>query len=254
MTNFSQVAYGYLRVSTSEQGETGLGLDVQEDQIRNYCGQNQINLLKIFKDPGHSGADANRPGLQQMITLAKENKISLILIAHSSRLARDSMLAEIIYRDLRKHGITLISVSQANYYEQDGDFQRKLARTIFDAFDEYEKSLISWRLKNGRSKRAELGGWHGGWVYGYNHGKNGRLIINVKEAEVVKRIFYFKRYKKWSAGGIAEILNQENVPTKRKNTKWHSLTIKKILENPIYRGRIRYQGKIYNGKHESIIK
>ncbi len=258
MKNLSQEiqrqAYGYIRVSTSEQSESGLGLDVQQSQIEKYCKDKGIELIKIFEDPGFSGADADRPGLQSLIIQAKSNGVNLILLAHSSRLARDSMLAEIIYRDLRKNGITLVSVAQPSYYEEDGDFQRKLVRTILSAFDEYEKSLISWRLKNGRAKRVELGGWHGGWVYGYRHGKKGKLIINQKEADTVKKMFYLRKSKRMSHTGIARVLNSEGIPTKKKDAKWHSATVKKMLNNPIYKGLLNYRGKTYQGHHEKIIK
>lgn len=246
-------AYGYVRVSSSEQSEHGLGLEVQKDQVKKYCDDHDITLIKVFEDPGLSGADANRPGLQSLITQAKNDGTKLILIAHSSRLARDSMLSEIIYRDLRKHGISLISVSQPNYYEDDGDFQRKLIRTILDAFDEYEKSLIAWRLKNGRAKRVSLGGWHGGWIYGYRPTKNGELVIEPKESEIVKKIFQCKKNKHMNLCQIAKLLNAEKVPTKKEGSKWYPATIKKILKNKIYTGSLSYRGNVYHGNHEPII-
>ncbi len=251
--NDHTTAYGYLRCSTSEQAVHGLGLDVQKDQIKKYCTEHSIKLVQVFEDPGLSGADANRPGLQSLITHVKSNGTKLILIAHSSRLARDSMLAEIIYRDLRKHGISLVSVSQPNYYEDEGDFQRKLIRSIMDSFDEYEKSLIAWRLKNGRAKRVSLGGWHGGWIYGYRATKNGGLVIEPKEAEIVRRIFHCKKNKRMNFCQIAKLLNEEAIPTKKRGSKWYPATVKKILKNRIYTGSLSYRGNIYNGNHEPII-
>ena len=242
---------GYARVSTLDQAEYGLGLQIQKDQIKTYCKKHHLELEKIYEDDGHSGADANRPALQELLTRIKEGGIKKIVIAHSSRFARNSLLSEIIYRDLRKNSVELISVNQPDYYEQEGDFQRKLIRTILDAFDEYEKSLIAYRLKGGKRKKAQNGGFHGGLVYGYDSNK-GKLILNKIESEIIKKIFYWRKRKKMNFSQIAGKLNRMGVKTKY-SRKWHPYTVQKILENPIYKGKIRFLGKKYSGVHQKII-
>ncbi len=249
METLKKSALGYSRVSTVDQAEYGYGLEYQRSEIQKYCGS-KIDLKEIFSDDGFSGADPNRPALQEMINKAKQEGVNLIVIAHSSRFYRDSMLSEIAYRDLQKHGIKIISTSQPNYYEEDGDFQRKLIRTILDAFDEYERSLIAYRLKNGKRKKAELGGFHGGFVFGYRS-RGGKLEINEAESKVVKEIFKLKRKKRMKLTKIAEHLNSNGVKT-RLHGSWHASTVRSILNNPIYAGRIRFGGKIYIGVHEAL--
>ena len=124
---------------------------------------------------------------------------------------------------------------------------------MLGVFAEFEKAMITLRMKNGRDSAVAKGRWHGGSIYGYQH-ENGRLIIDPQEAEIVKRIFYLRKRKKLNPTKIAELLNHENIPTKRKHTRWHGYTVKKILGNSLYRGRIRYKGKTYDGTHEPIIK
>lgn len=242
---------GYVRVSTINQTEHGHGLEIQKDQIKKYCKKNNLELEKIYEDNGRSGADPNRPSLQELLIKVKENGIKKIIISHSSRFARDSLLSEIIYRDLRKNKIELISVSQPGYYEQEGDFQKKLIRTVLDAFDEYEKSLIAYRLKGGRRKKAQQGGFYGGAVYGYQS-KNKKLVINEEEARVVKKIFYWKRNKKLNYSKIAVKLNLLKIRTKY-GKNWFPYTVQKIIKNPIYRGKIKFLGKKYQGVHQKII-
>ena len=48
-------ALGYVRVSTDEQAERGLGLEAQRQRIRAYCEMKGLRLTTIFEDPGLSG-------------------------------------------------------------------------------------------------------------------------------------------------------------------------------------------------------
>ncbi len=244
-------ALAYLRVSTTDQAEYGFGLDIQRSEVQKYCRNKDLELKEIFSDDGFSGADPDRPQLQELLSRAKNEKVEFIIIAHSSRLFRDSMLSEIVYRDLRKNNINLISTSQPNYYEEDGDFQRKLIRTILSAFDEYERSLIAYRLRGGKRKKAELGGFHGGFVFGYRS-KDGKLEPHETEAEVVRQIFILKKKKKMNLTFIASHLNNTGVKTRLRG-KWHPSTVKSILNNPIYHGKIRFGGKEYDGTHEKLL-
>lgn len=60
---------------------------------------------------------------------------------------------------------------------------------MISAFADYERSIITMRTKAGRIKKAKGGGYAGGnLTYGYDI-KDGNLVLNKKELEVVKRIF-----------------------------------------------------------------
>ena len=251
METLKKSALGYCRVSTTDQAEYGYGLDYQRSEIQKFCKDKKLELKEIFSDDGFSGADPNRPKLQELLSRSKDEKIEFIIIAHSSRLFRDSMLSEIVYRDLRKNNIKLVSTSQPNYYEEDGDFQRKLIRTILDAFDEYERSLIGYRLKNGKRKKSENGGFGGSHIFGYRS-VNGKLEIYEPEAEVVKEIFYLKKKKRMHFTCIAGYLNSNGIKT-RLHGHWYASTVKGILENPVYKGKTRSRGQLFNGTHERLI-
>jgi DNA invertase Pin-like site-specific DNA recombinase len=51
-----RTSLGYVRVSTDEQAERGLGLEAQRQRIRAYCEMKGLHLATIFEDPGLSGA------------------------------------------------------------------------------------------------------------------------------------------------------------------------------------------------------
>jgi DNA invertase Pin-like site-specific DNA recombinase len=54
---------GYLQVSTTEQKDEGVSLDVQRERIIAYCKMFQHNLIAIYADD-HTGRNMERPGFQ----------------------------------------------------------------------------------------------------------------------------------------------------------------------------------------------
>ena len=81
---------GYVRVSTDEQVNSGLGLESQIKKIKAYCDLYELELVDIVKDEGLSGKTLNREGLQNVLSLLKNDKnISGVVIAKLDRLTRN---------------------------------------------------------------------------------------------------------------------------------------------------------------------
>lgn len=84
-------AYGYSRVSTQEQGRSGLGLSAQRDTIETFCQVHGITLLGIVQEvQTGKGQDAlaRRPKLAALLKQCRREKAALI-VARTSRLARN---------------------------------------------------------------------------------------------------------------------------------------------------------------------
>jgi len=240
----------YCRTSTENQREEKT-IELQVDTLNKYAQKHSMDIVKWFKDDGVSGSLKDRPQLLRLIKYLEINDVDGVIIYKLDRLARDLFVQEGLIKEFAKLKKIVISTLEPDL--DSNDPFRTAFRQMLGVFSEFEKAMITLRMKNGRDNSVAKGKWHGGQVYGYDN-KNGKLIINKDEAEVIKKIFYLKRYKKMSPYKIARLLQQENIPTKRKNTKWQPLTVQKMLKNRIYRGHIAYKGKIYVGKHEPIIK
>ena len=73
-------AIGYTRVSTREQGKSGLGIDAQKADIHAFCEQNGIELLDIVQEVASAKGDyRNRPALYTLISQCKKEKCALIV-------------------------------------------------------------------------------------------------------------------------------------------------------------------------------
>ncbi len=79
----------YLRVSTKEQGKSGLGLDAQKRDIRLYLDNYSTTPYKVLKEflEVDSGANSARTTLNDAINLAKKHDATL-LVAKLDRLSR----------------------------------------------------------------------------------------------------------------------------------------------------------------------
>ena len=119
--------------------------------------------------------------------------------------------------------------------------------TILGAVAEMERENILVQTMLGREEKAKQGGWNGGFApYGYEL-VDGKLEIKEDEAVIVKLIF-----DKFVNGGIgystiAGYLNRQGVPKLpsknshgRSFTDWNVHHIKRMLDNPVYTGRVAF--------------
>ncbi len=69
-------AIAYIRVSTNEQADSGLGLESQAERIRAYCTMRKLDLVELVSDPGVSGGKplASREGGQRLLDAIQARK------------------------------------------------------------------------------------------------------------------------------------------------------------------------------------
>lgn len=124
----------YLRVSTKEQGNSGLGLKSQLEICQNHIKSVNGIMLKVFKDI-ESGTSRTRQGLWNAIDFCKQNNATLI-IAKLDRLARDI--------EFTFHVIN----TGVNIFFVDMPIVNSMILGVFASVAQYERELISSRTKN----------------------------------------------------------------------------------------------------------
>ena len=79
----------YYRVSTQKQGASGLGLDAQEQKVKDFLDGGRWQLVATFTET-ESGRRANRPELAKALAYCKRNKGAKLIVATLSRLTSDT--------------------------------------------------------------------------------------------------------------------------------------------------------------------
>lgn len=249
-------AIGYVRVSTEGQaGDDKYGVEAQKEKILVYANEHGYNVVKWCCDTV-SGASEEKPEWDKILygDDVTNPPYEAVIAFKSDRIARDTKLYFYYLYVLEKRNIQMIS-TQEDFPE--GEFAN-IYRALMLFVAEQERKNIALRTGNGRKVKASAGGYSGGRApFGYR-ADGGRLVIEPKEAEVVRLIYSMKDDMPMLR--IAEWLN-DNGYRSRSGGKFYASNIKTILGNePTYRGMYRYgRGKNNNdvpwvkGVHEPIL-
>lgn len=222
----------YLRVSTDRQAEEGLGLEVQEQAIRAWAKQHGHRIVGWHRDEGVSGSNGldSRVALPDALDALRERRASGIVVYRLDRLARDLVLQEQLLAEIRRLEAEPFSTSaaEAGYLTDDPDDpSRKLIRQVLGAVSEYERSMISLRLRAGRRRKAEKGGFaYGAPPYGFRADSR-ELVSDDNETQAIDRIRALHHDGK-SLRQIADTLVSEGHRPKR-SERWHPETLRRII-------------------------
>jgi len=223
----------YLRVSTEQQADSGLGLEAQLVQCKEAAGRLGLEISGVFTDAGVSGAKGldrdgmglnldSRPALLDAVDAL--DKGGVLLVAKRDRLGRDTIFCALIERLVAKRGAAIVSASG----EASGDGPSDvLMRRIIDAFAEYERLIIGARTRAAMRRLKDRGRHTGGGVpYGWTLA-DGALAPNGAEAEAVA-LAQALRAEGRSLRAVARELEREgHVP--RSGGRWHATQIRRML-------------------------
>ena len=222
----------YLRVSTDRQAEEGLGLEIQEHAIRAWARGNRHKVVLWTRDEGVSGTNGldQRQGLADALDALRSHQTGALVVYRLDRLARDLVLQEQLLADVRRMRADVFSTSaaEAGYLTDDPDDpSRKLIRQVLGAVNEYERAMISLRLRSGRRRKAE----NGGYAYGappYGQRVHAGVLVPDDHEQVTLARMRDLRAEGGSYRKIAATLTKEGHQRKRGDV-WHPMTIRQIL-------------------------
>ena len=241
----------YTRVSTDGQAEVEFNsCETQEIKIRSFISsQNDIEVYKVYSDQGYSGANIDRPALQEMLADIRQGKINSVMSYKIDRLTRSPKDFYQLVEIFEQFNVSFISVTER--FDTSTPSGR-LLRNIMLTFGQFERELISERIRDKMFERAKKGMWNSGNTpFGYKR-ENKMLIIEPKEAEIIRLI-----YEIYVSTGSLITVYKNLKDKKQYYRKGLPLTMTRIgfiLRNILYTGKITYKGSIiYKGLHEAII-
>lgn len=230
----------YARVST-EQDEQQNSYEAQVDFYTNHIRSNpDWSFVKVFADRGITGTNTkNRESFNEMVDLALNGGIDLILTKSISRFARNTVDTLSIVRQLKSVGVEVI-FEKENLHTFDPKCEMIL--TIMSSLAQEESRSISENVRWGQRKSMQDGKIHLAYsrFLGYRKGADGRPEIVEEEAAIVRDI-----YDQYLAGGtindIATNLTERGIPTPAGKAKWSVSTVRSILSNEKYKGEALLQ-------------
>ena len=250
-------AVNFARVSSEDQRD-GFSLDAQTDLAAKYAKQNNLSIIKIWKDQESASKEDHRKIFDEMIEYVKTNEIRNVIFDKVDRAVRGIKSASKMEELVDHHNVKFHFTRENLVIDKFSPPQEKFRFYLGTVMAKYYIDNLKTEINKGLNQRTEKGYWNGLAPFGYTNSRiYGRATIEIDpiESKLVFDVFEF-----YSTGNytyqllvdyISDKLKEHNKQTERTCTK---RLIETILVNPIYYGMMKVRGKLHKGIHEAIIK
>jgi len=221
----------------SIEKEDSCSLDVQEQRCI-ALAQSMGWETRVYKDPGKSGKDMDRPSFQKMLKDIEKGKVSTVIVYKLDRISRNLRDFFNLMEEFRELEVGFRSITE-NF-----DTTTSIGRVILGVlavFAQFERETIAERVRDNMHERARMGIWNGGPVpMGFEvqrkiiNGKNLPALIQKQEdIEIIKEIFKTYLRPDMTTAKIARTKNRVGEKTLKGN-RWSINLVRRTLENPVY--------------------
>ena len=253
----------YTRKSSEEGLEQDFNsLDAQREACEAYIASQKHEGWEVlrdhYNDGGISGGHLDRPALQRLMQAVDEKRVDQIVVYKIDRLTRSlTDFAKLVDR-LDAAQASFVSVTQSfNTATSMG----RLTLNMLLSFAQFEREVTSERIRDKIAASKRKGMWMGGHVpLGYC--ADGRTLkIDEAEAPTIRTLYDLYR----KLGSVREVKDRAEALGFRSRRRARSCGrvsggipfdrghLHHILSNPVYAGRIRHKGQVYDGQHPAII-
>ena len=273
-------AVAYIRVSSLSQVD-GHSLDAQERLFKNLCKNRDWEPVEVYREEGRSAhveAITRRPVFKKLLDDAGKNKFDAVIVHTLDRWSRNMKVTMESLSILAKHNVSLVSITEKIDYTTP---QGKLFTQMIGSFAEYFSGALATHVSKGLEQRAHEGKHTGGIPFGYescwtgNKGNRqqkcnpehpGGIHIHPKEGSAVVELF--RRYVTGDTtlSQLAGWLNNQGFRTRNMHRLadaagnitsgprlFTTSSVRGILHNIFYIGKITHRGKAFPGLHEPLV-
>lgn len=252
----------YLRKSRADlEAETNSNIDTlarHREQLNALSLKMGIPVLKEYKEIVSGDSIAARPVMQELLNDIEKGLWDAVFVVEIERLARGATIDQGIIAQTFKYTGTKI-ITPLKTYDPNNEFDEEYFEFgLFMSRREYK--TINRRLQAGRLASVKEGKYVGSIPpYGYERVKlkneKGYTLAPVPEqAEVVKMIFnlYVNGLNSEHMGTakIARYLNSLGIKSAKSDT-WVPVTVRDMLRNPVYNGKIKWNSRPANKKMQN---
>ena len=225
-------AIGYMRCSTHEQADSGLGLEVQAERIRAYCTMRNLKLVAVITDAGVSGGKplASREGGQRLLTMIRQRKADAVVMLKLDRMFRNAGDCLTTVETWEKAGVALHVVDMGGNAIDTTSAAGRFMLVVLAGAAEMERNLTRERTRSAMAVMKSNGQRVGAVPFGFDLADDGTTLIpNEPEHAVIGDM----RTMKGSGMTLREIalaLTVRRVRTKTgKSNAWTHAAVARIL-------------------------
>ena len=246
----------YVRVSSQEQAEEGYSIGEQTERLQKYAEAMGWEIYKVYVDPGYSGGNMSRPGLNDMINDVKSGEIDTVVVYKLDRLSRNQFdTLYLIEKVFLANNTDFISMTEN--FNTNSPLGRAMIGFLA-VFAQLEKDKINERTLMGKEARAKEGKWGGGpsEPIGYDYNPTTELLY-VNEYEKMQILEAVELFLKGTP--LRTICNQFRDKgytysgRSGRVAEWDPKRLKYVFQNKVYLGYINHKGDWFKGEHEPIL-
>ena len=267
--------YMYLRKSRKDEQHLDEPIEVtlarHHDTLNRLAKAKSLNVVKVYKEVQTGDSIAVRPMMLELLADIEEGLVDAVLVMDIDRLGRGDLQDQGYILNLFKRKHVRIITPDKTY-----DLSDETDEDMFD-FKAFfaRKELVTIKRRFARGKQASLNA--GNYIgtnapFGYRK-ESKTLCIVEEEAKIIKLMFDLYVNKGYGDTRIARYLKDHGIKN-HNGSDWQRTTIRRILNNPIYIGKVAWNKRdftykdgrrvgstlksiedwnIYEGKHEGII-
>lgn len=201
--------YGYVRVSTREQGDSGLGLEAQTEAIRTEASRRGWDLVDIRKDVSSGKSMRKRGDLGRTLRDLRDGKADGLIVAKLDRLSRSVLDFAAVMESAAAEGWSVVVIDLG---VDTTTTHGELIANIMIALAQWERRVIGDRTRSAlQAVKAR------GTKVGRKSGVSPETL----------RLIRTMRATGLSWQKIADVLTEEGVPTSQ-GGQWHAATVRRL--------------------------
>jgi DNA invertase Pin-like site-specific DNA recombinase len=253
----------YCRVSSDERLDQSFNsIDAQKEAghafIKSQSHEGWIAVADDYDDGGFSGGNMERPSLKRLMADIQMGKVDIVVVYKIDRLSRSLADFARMVDVFDRHRVSFSAVTQQI---NSATSMGRLMLNILLSFAQFEREVTGERIRDKIAASKAKGLWMGGMPpLGYDV-VDRKLVVNEREAALVRDVF--RRYAEHgSAARLVREMAVEGHTTKawvtqggrqRTGRPIDQQYIFALLRNRIYLGEIRNHGTWYPGQHDAIV-
>ena len=210
-TNTAKSAILYLRVSTEEQGLSGLGLEAQESIAREYCQRHGLEIVEVVREVQSGKSTKKRPLLIAALERCRKGEAGLLVASNVSRLSRSISDLAAMLEEAAKRGYGIAALDTGLDTTTPAG---KMVFQILGVAAEYERAMIADRTRKAlAAKKAR------GESLGRASTLDSSTVATIRGQRASGATF----------AAIASDLNRQGFARGQGGAAWYPSTVRKVL-------------------------